>query len=66
MENLVMFALVAFIVLALLRYLLFEPRSPQIIYVETKPPAEPEESQGNGCLSLIILWVVIAAALWVA
>jgi hypothetical protein len=34
--------------------------------VETKPQAEPEEAQGNGCLSLIILWIVIAAALWVA
>ncbi len=66
METLVMFALAAFIILALLRYLLSEPHSPQTIYAETQPQTQPDKSEGNGCLSLIILWAIIAAALWVA
>lgn len=66
MENAVTTVLIIFAVVALLRYLLFEAHPPQIIYIETKPPALSERPEGAGCLPLIILWIVIAAVFWAA
>jgi hypothetical protein len=61
METLIVYGLLAFVGLAVLRALLpTQPTQPQVIYVVAEPPAS---QGGTGCLLPIIVGVVLIVML---